>query len=358
MEYLNQFFESIKPILPSWAAVIGVIIGLFLIRYFIQRYYSKVPGLKFRSQIISLILVVLGTVIVILLLPIKDTSKGQLLSLLGILLSAIIALSSTTFIGNAMAGLMLRAIKNFRPGDFISAGEYFGRVSDRGLFHTEIQTIDSNLTTMPNMYLVTNPLKVVRSACTIISADESLGYDVSRTKVEDLLLKAAEQTELEEPFMHVIDLGDFSVTYRISGLLKDVKHLISARSRLRKMMLDVLQKNGVEIVSPTFMNTRAIPEGVKVMPESTPSDGAAASEAMPEPEKLVFEKADEAESVEKLHETYEKLGNEMEKLKENIDKAGDEADVENMKGLLKRMEDRRENIAAILKRKEEEKKDT
>ncbi|NIS17901.1 MAG: mechanosensitive ion channel family protein [candidate division Zixibacteria bacterium] len=357
MDLLNQIYESVKPILPSWVAVIGVIIALFLIRYFLQRHYSKIPGLKFRSQIITLILVLLGIVIVILLLPIKDTSKGQLLSLLGILLSAIIALSSTTFIGNAMAGLMLRAIRSFRPGDFISVGDYFGRISDRGLFHTEIQTIDSDLTTLPNMYLITNPVKVVRSSGTIISADVSLGYDVSRTKIEDLLLQAAEAADLEEPFMHVVDLGDFSVTYRISGLLKDVKHLISARSRLRKMMLDVLQRNGVEIVSPTYMNTRAVPEGAKVIPEAMPADGQAVSEAMPQPEKLVFEKADEAESIEKLRETYENLGAEMEKLRESIDKAGPETDVESMKGLLERIENRRENVAAILKRKEEEKKD-
>ena len=184
-----------------------------------------------------------------------------------------------------------------------------------------------------------------------------MGYNVSRNKIENLLLQAAEATELEEPFMHVIDLGDFSVTYRISGLLKDVKHLISARSRLRKMMLDVLQQNGVEVVSPTFMSTRAVPEGKKIIPDTAPSEGQAVSEAMAQPEKVVFEKADEAESIEKLRETYEKLGREMDKLKESIDKAGSDSDVENMKGLLKRIENRRENLAEILKRKEEEKKD-
>ena len=65
-----------------------------------------------------------GVVVVIVFMPIGDTARGQLLGLLGLLLSAAVALSSTTFIGNAMAGLMLRAVRNFRTGDFIRIGEY------------------------------------------------------------------------------------------------------------------------------------------------------------------------------------------------------------------------------------------
>jgi len=66
-----------------------------------------------------------------MLLPIEQSKRAQLLSLLGILLSGAIALSSTTFLGNAMAGLMLRALNNFKAGDFLSVKEEFGRVTER-----------------------------------------------------------------------------------------------------------------------------------------------------------------------------------------------------------------------------------
>ena len=46
------------------------------------------------------------------------------------------------FIGNVMAGLMLRAVRNFRTGDFVRVEKHFGRVTERGLLHTEIQTED------------------------------------------------------------------------------------------------------------------------------------------------------------------------------------------------------------------------
>jgi len=58
--------------------------------------------------------------------------------LLGNVLTGVIAFSSTTFVANMMAGLMLRSVKSFTPGDFIEAGDYFGKATERGLFHTEI----------------------------------------------------------------------------------------------------------------------------------------------------------------------------------------------------------------------------
>jgi len=127
-----------------------------------------------------------GLLIVILVIPMGDTMRGQVLSLIGILLSAAIALSSTTVPGNAMAGVMMRGVRNFRMGDFIRAGEHFGRVSEQGLFHTEIQTEDRELTTIPNLHLVTHPVTTIRTSGTMISTSVSLGYDVSRLRIEEL----------------------------------------------------------------------------------------------------------------------------------------------------------------------------
>ncbi|MGK0366845.1 MAG: small conductance mechanosensitive channel [Saprospiraceae bacterium] len=59
-----------------------------------------------------------GVIAVILSFPWTDESLGQLTSLIRIVISAVLALSSATFIGNALAGVMLRTINNFKPGDF------------------------------------------------------------------------------------------------------------------------------------------------------------------------------------------------------------------------------------------------
>ena len=215
----------------------------------------------------------IGVVAILISLPISDAIKGQIFSLLGIIISAAIALSSTTFVGNAMAGLMLTGVRVFKIGDFIRVGDHFGRVSERGLLHVELQTEDRDLTTLPNLYLVTNPTKVIHAEGTVISVDVSLGYDINRKEIERYLIAAAETSNLESPFVQVISLGDFSVLYRVSGLLLEVKKIITARSELHKNILDSLQDGGIEIVSPTFMNTRSFnPKQSFIAPTASHTD--------------------------------------------------------------------------------------
>ncbi len=301
-----EAFGRFVPLLATLALVVG---ALYLIDRSLRRRWQAQPQAQFRFQLIMLALTLSGALGVVLVLPVSEGLKGQLLSLIGILLSAAIALSATTFIGNMMAGIMLRAIRSARPGDFITAGAITGRVTEMNLLHTEVQTEDSDLVTLPNLFLVTQPMKVVRASGTIVSAEVSLGYDLARSRVTDTLLRAAQDAGLGEAFVHVRALGDFSVTYRVAGLLTDVGSLISARSRLRECMLDALHGAGIEIVSPTFMNTRALEQGRAVIPQAGAAivthEGVVAEE-------VAFEKADEAASIEQLRDELRAVDTAME----------------------------------------------
>jgi len=103
----------------------------------------------------------------------------------------------------------------------------------------------------------------------------------------------------------VISLGDFSVSYRVAGLLKEVKSMLSARSRLHKSVLDALHNTGIEIVSPTFMNQRPQPEGLQMIPQKSGTPKEVATPEVEEenhPEAIIFDKAEEAEQHEKNRE--------------------------------------------------------
>jgi small conductance mechanosensitive channel len=252
-----------------------------------------------------------------------------------------------------MAGLMLRAVRNFRPGDFIRVGDYFGRVSDRGLFHIEIQTEDRDLTTLPNLYLVTNPVKVIRSSGTLVTAEVSLGYDVSRVVVERALLEAAADTELKESFVYIMVLGDFSVTYRIAGLLTEVKSLLSTRSRLHEMMLDRLHAAGIEIVSPNFMNQRVLDKDKQFIAQ--PVTQKATMEPMkPPPEAVVFDKAEEAESLEKLRERQQELHKELNELKSALAEAPDDTSRHSIEDKIEWTKTRLERLTDYIAKREQE----
>jgi small conductance mechanosensitive channel len=320
MGLFDNLLAAVPDFLPLLAMVAFATLVLWTANWFLLRRQphrggeGRIPG-----QVILLALTGVCVVLIVLALPVSEASRGQLLALLGVGLTAVIALSSTTFVANAMAGLLLRAVKCFHPGDFIRVGDQFGRVTERGLFHTEIQTEDRDLTTLPNLYLISNPVGVVRASGTIVSARLSLGYDIGRATLEPLLKEAAEKAELQDPFVQVTQLGDFSVTYRVAGFLPEVKHLLTARSTLRKRIMDTLHGAGIEIVSPNYMNQRvlkpeaiAIPVGADTAPLP---DVAAEPEA---PDALIFDKAEQAEEIENLRAEQERITAEIKELESQI----------------------------------------
>lgn len=319
---LKTIFTAIFDLVPTTVAVIGTLIAIYLAHRFLEGRQKANDGYRFGNQMILLLLTVIGVLIVIVTLPIPGDLRGQLLSFLGIVLSAAVALSSTTILGNALASLMLQAIRGFRIGDFIRVGDQFGRVSERGLFHTEIQTEDRELTTFSNLHLVTNPVTTIRSSGTIISATVSLGYDIPHTRVEELLTKAAKEIGLEDPFVQVQQLGDFSVSYRVAGLLRDVSKLISTRSRLRAAAMDSLHRGGVEIVSPNFMNQRVFPETRQFAPKTISQKSSADDSA--DPEKTIFDKAAHAEETEQLKLRVVEVKAEIDQLRGELKEAADD----------------------------------
>ena len=168
--------------LESFFPLLLVLIGMgFLLKgvhwLLIGRFPEMGDERKFPRQLIVMGLSLFGVVIAVLVLPVGESSRNQLIGLVGLIVSGVIAFSSTTIIANLMAGLLLRITKPFRVGDFIRIGEYFGRVSERGLLDTEIQTATRELISLPNSYCIGHPVATILGSGTIISASLSLGYD-------------------------------------------------------------------------------------------------------------------------------------------------------------------------------------
>ena len=305
--------QSILVYLPTISALLGSIIFLWLAHWLLLgRHENFGAHSRLPRQLLLFMLTLLALILLIILFPMADSTRGQVITLLGLLITGVIALSSTTFVANVMAGLMLQIIKTFTPGDFIRVADKMGRVTERGLFHTEIQTESRDLITIPNLHLATNTVTVVHSTGTIISAELSLGYDISRLQIEDLLKQAALRSELQAPFVLVLALNDFSVVYRISGFLEEVKNLITANSNLKKCVLDVLHENDIEIVSPSFMNQRQTSNSGKVIPKQEIAAAIKPGATDASPEDLIFDKAEVAAETDELR-------SEIDSLKQQID---------------------------------------
>lgn len=300
----DAIIDNLTPFVPLLLSLVFVLGGLALLhRLLIGNAEHLSSTQKLPRQFSLLVMTIVGLVVIVLCLPVSDSTRNQILALIGVLLSGVIAFSSTAVVSNLMAGLVLRVNRPFRVGDFVRVEGFSGRVTDMGLLDTEIQSDSRELISFANSMMVTSPVTVVRASGAIVSVELSLGYELYHGDVEKHLLSAAENCGLEEPFVQVVSLGDFSVTYRVAGLLKDVKSLLSARSKLHKSVLDALHGAGIEIVSPTFMNQRPQEKGSQMIPRKKSSKVAESEKA--NPESIVFDKAEQAEEQVKQREAIE-----------------------------------------------------
>lgn len=327
---MDEALGAVSSVAPDWLGEWGPFAVLMVLLFAVWLFTRKIfavqkdhgADIRYREQGTKLVFRLSGVLLGITTFPMDSELRGQLLSLVGLLMSAAIALSSTSVMGNLMAGFMLRTVNSFRAGDYIEFRNELGRVSQRGLLHVEFQNETSELVTVPNLLLVQEPYNVVRSSGTVVSAEVSLGYDVDRRDIETALLKAIEAAELGDGFVQIRNLGDFSVNYRASGWLKEAGLLVSARSRLRGKMIDALHDAGVEIVSPSFMNQRPLPPELKFIPKrkkvmhpEKDKSGHA--------EEILFSKAEVASAVENLEGKIKKL---KEKLKTEPEEGAEELD--------------------------------
>ncbi|WP_164997835.1 mechanosensitive ion channel family protein [Methanolobus psychrotolerans] len=317
---------AIEQFIPS---TITLLVTLFLIIIFdfLFRKRNVFSRDKIIQQLIFFSILVTGILFTVFTLPINVEDKNLILTFVSIVIGAILAFSSTTFVANAMAGIMLRWIHPFRVGDFIKTDDTFGRVTEMYFLHTQVQSMDRDLITIPNLTLSSKPLKTIRSSGTIITVSVSLGYNIPRKDIEKSMFMAAELTGLENPFVHVEKLGDFSITYKVGGLLKNIEGMITARSEFKKNVIDSLHSSDIEIVSPTFMNQRVFSEDYVCMPpKEIEKEKTEEQEKEPEvrTEDIIFDKAILAQMLDRIYTTAESLNPRRKELEEQIKEIKDE----------------------------------
>lgn len=282
------------------AAVLVAAGILTLCHYFLLARRREIGSeARLPRQLLLLALTILAFVVIVLLAPIPESTRNQILSLLGIVLSGVIALSSAPFVTNFMAAVMLRVTKPFVVGDFIRVGDWYGKVAERGLFDTEVQTENRELVAIPNATFINQPVIVTRSSGIIVSTTLSLGYDLSASQAEPLLLTAATEAGLTDPYVHVVELGDFAVSYKVSGLLLEVQNVLTTRSELNRQILTTLHRAGVEIASPTIARHIPHPADSPIIPAEQP---VTVPNKRVKAEEIVFDKATQVEQLEQARE--------------------------------------------------------
>ena len=280
--------------MPLFFTVISVLLVLWIAHMLLIARQTDLGSEKLFPRLLTMMgLTLIGMVVIVLAIPVESDTRNQIIGLIGLVISAVFVFSSGNIFANLMAGILLRVTSPFRVGDFIQVNEHFGRVAERGLFDTEVQSESRELIAIPNTLLVTHPVATVRNSGVIVSTTLSLAYDLNHNQIRPLLLEAAATSGLKEPFVHIQALGDFSITYRISGVLTEAKELIAARSNLRIAVLDILHREHIEIVPSGQRQLDAAEKALLRSARQREKQKAWVDNTVAE--EIVFDKAEQAE---------------------------------------------------------------
>jgi small-conductance mechanosensitive channel len=341
--------DDIIPALGTVITVIGTIALVVIGRWLLDKYIADKRALSYQRQLFTFAAALLGFVAAIAVLPIPGAVRAQMLSVFGILLSVVVAFSSTSLVGNAMAGVMLRSMRGFRAGNFVRFDDVLGRVTGISLYHTEIQLVTRDLVQVPNSVLAQKAVRVTRQSGTFVNASVAIGYDEPHGNVEAALKRAAEGCDLTEVFVIVEELMDHAIVYRVYGLLEDSSQLMTKTSQLNRSILDTLHAAGMEVASPGLMNQRRYEQQSRFVPKVTIPEVKVAAEA--DIEDIAFDKAEQAESIEKLYAEQEKLRQALRDMGED----GESEDKERLEQRESALRERIEQIEGEIKAREKEK---
>ncbi|QFU76893.1 mechanosensitive ion channel family protein [Halioglobus maricola] len=251
--------------------------GIRTRRIYLKNFYPEWADTSFG--IIKLLVYALTAVIIFPYLPGSSSPAFQGIS---IFVGVLVSLGSTTAVANIIAGVVLTYTRAFQIGDQVDVAETRGRVVERSMFVTRIQTLKNVIVSIPNSMVLNNNIinysKNMGQTGLLVHTGITIGYDVPWQVVNKLLVGAASKTEgiaeTPPPFVLQTSLEDNYVAYEVNGWTRKPEELPRIYSMLHANILDEFHGHNVEITSPHY---RAVRDGnpvnvPEVLSEEEPED--------------------------------------------------------------------------------------
>ncbi|MDP6435603.1 MAG: mechanosensitive ion channel, partial [Gammaproteobacteria bacterium] len=182
---------------------------VFLAHIGLTGLYAGKPDRQHHRQLILIAISLFMLALAFILMPVSDATQGQLMAFLGIFLGAAIAFSGANPIANIISGISLRASRDHAIGDYIESADYRGRIVQMDLLGVVIDAGEQGTISIPNIYLTANPVNVHRSADARVQTGVSIGYDWPRAQIEEILLRSAEEANIEGAVVEIGSLDEF-----------------------------------------------------------------------------------------------------------------------------------------------------
>jgi small-conductance mechanosensitive channel len=207
--------------------------------------------------------------------PYLPGSSTEAFKGVSVLVGVMLSLGGSGLVSQAASGMVLMYTRTLRVGEFVSIGGSEGTIVALGTFATRIRTGRGDELSVPNSLVMNqvtrNYSRAANGRCFVVDTEVTIGYDTPWRQVHLMLEEAARRTPgvLHDPAPRVFQtaLGDFYPQYRLvcQAAATEPKPRADLLSTLHENIQDVFSENGVQIMSPHYLDDPASP---KIVPPS------------------------------------------------------------------------------------------
>lgn len=267
---LAQVFqpEQLGTILGEWLVQLTSAVLVYLIFYLVWLLVSKlVISILNRSHQDQTTRVFIRTIVKYAILIIGGLTA---LKVAGLDISAVLAslgiagitigFAARDAFSNLISGLLIFLDRPFVIGDFIEAGENYGRVDQITLRSTRIVTPDGRMLAVPNTEMINKTVASYSNFPNLrLDMSFTIGVNEDIHQVRNLVLDAisADQDLLSdpEPKVLVTALNDYNIELELQVWLENERVHVEKRADLLELLLDTLRAAEIEMPYETIQIT-------------------------------------------------------------------------------------------------------
>lgn len=210
---------------------------------------------KTTYQIIRILLIAFCIILIFPYLPGSDTDAFKGISVFA---GVLISFGSSSAISNTIAGFVITYMRPFKVGDWIKVGDDIGKVVEKTLLVTRIQTINNEDITIPNSTILSKHTKNYSANSShdglVISADVTFAYSVEWRAIHEVLIAAAKKNSYinpnKEPFVLQKTLDEYYVTYQINMFTLQPEKMYFIHTELLQHIQDGFKEAGLDLHLP------------------------------------------------------------------------------------------------------------
>lgn len=239
------------------AAVLVLVVGSFLIRFFMKHFLVGKRSEKLdptvKSYVRTFVKAGLNVLMIVMVIGILGVPMASVVTVIAAA-GAAIALALQGSLSNLASGIMLLIFHPFKIGQYIEADGQGGTVEEIGLFYTGLVTPDNKHVVIPNGTLTSSVItnySVEKTRRVEVTCSVAYGTDVEKVKEVILALAASHDKVAKDPapFLRMTEMADSSINFTLRVWCKNADFW-GVKFDLTEGIYKELNRAGIEIPFP------------------------------------------------------------------------------------------------------------